>query len=193
MFDAAAFVEQPFAEGRGSVSLAGRYSYTQALLSLVAPDYTLGYGDYQIRAAYNLSERDKISLFAFGANDELGNDKTAKKLFDVGFGRVDLRYDRTTEDSRTRLAVTFGTDSQLNADENTTNPGSYRRSRGLRLRMETDQRVARRVRLIDAREALLCGSVARKTDGGSKAKRREQPASSRQGDAAQSYSQTYGF
>jgi TonB family protein len=38
VFDAGALVERPFAGGRGSALVAGRYSYTQAILAAVAPD-----------------------------------------------------------------------------------------------------------------------------------------------------------
>ena len=71
VFDAGAMIEQPFANGRGSALLAGRYSYTQALLALVAPEYGLGYWDYQARLAYNTSPRDRLSVMAFGAYDHL--------------------------------------------------------------------------------------------------------------------------
>jgi len=73
IFDAGAMVEEPFAGGRGSALVAARYSYTQALLSLVAPDYELGYWDYQARLAYRLSSKDRVMLFGFGAFDHLRN------------------------------------------------------------------------------------------------------------------------
>ncbi len=66
VFDAGAMVEQPFADQRGSVLLGGRYGYTGALLSLVAPDYSLGYWDYQARLAYRVADHDRVSAFAFG-------------------------------------------------------------------------------------------------------------------------------
>ncbi len=83
VFDAGAFVEAPFADGRGSALVGGRYSYTQALLALVAPDYGLGYGDYQARLAYAVTGRDTLSVFAFGSFDNLENREIDRKLFDV--------------------------------------------------------------------------------------------------------------
>src|SRR5690606_11348920 len=47
LIDAGAFVEVPFARGRGSAMVAGRYSYTGLVVSLLAPDASLGYWDYQ--------------------------------------------------------------------------------------------------------------------------------------------------
>src|SRR5262249_40665909 len=112
VFDAGAMVEQPFANGRGSALIAGRYSYTGALLSLVAPQYDLGYWDYQARLAYSLSRHDRVTLFGFGAYDTLGNHDLHRKLFDVQFHRLDLRYDYSSETSHARLALLLGKDKQ---------------------------------------------------------------------------------
>ena len=75
IFDAGAMIEQPFANGRGSVLFGGRYGYTQAVLSLVAPDYGLNYWDYQARVAYHLNATDTLTAFAFGALDRLTNER----------------------------------------------------------------------------------------------------------------------
>ncbi|HEX9296381.1 MAG TPA: TonB family protein [Polyangiaceae bacterium] len=142
VFDAAAMIEQPFAEGRGSVLLGGRYSYTGALLALVAPDYKLAYWDYQARAAYRISEHDRLSIFSFGAHDLLRNEIIARTLFHVDFHRLDLRWDHETEGGRVRVATTLGSDLTLKAAENSRNPGSSVTSRSARVRLELDQRVA---------------------------------------------------
>jgi TonB family protein len=139
IFDASAMVEQPFAAGRGSVALGGRYSYMQAILAAVAPDYELGYGDYQARIAYATSKRDRISLFAFGAFDRLRNKEQGLTLFDVGFQRLDLRWDRAHEKGRIRLGATASLDSVMAAPEDIGAPGTRQRSRGARLRAELEQ------------------------------------------------------
>ncbi len=54
--------------------VGGRYSYTQAILAAVAPDYSLGYGDYQARLSYAASGADRLTLFAFGGYDFLRNE-----------------------------------------------------------------------------------------------------------------------
>lgn len=142
VFDAGALVEQPFADGRGSALVAGRYSYTQALLALVAPEYDLGYWDYQARLAYGTSRRDRFSIFAFGASDHLGNEELGQTLFDVEFHRLDLRWDHTAEGARSRLAVTLGTDERLNADEGDPSPNGISSTRSLGVRFEGSTRVA---------------------------------------------------
>jgi hypothetical protein len=113
VFDAGALVESPFDGGRGTILLGGRYSYTGLLLSLISPDTTLSYWDYQARATYNLTPRDRVAVFAFGADDFLGQ-KTAlgtQTVFSTQFHRADLRYEhRLTGDGTLRTAVTFGED-----------------------------------------------------------------------------------
>ena len=74
VFDAGAMVEQPFADKRGSILVGGRYGYTGALLSLVAPDYKLAYDDYQARLSYQIGNHDRLTAFAFGAYDFLRNE-----------------------------------------------------------------------------------------------------------------------
>ncbi len=117
LFDTGALVSAPFAEGRGTVLLAGRYSYTAAVLSLVAPDTRLHYWDYQGRVTFDLTKRDTIGIFVFGSYDDLQNreahDEPLRPLFNTQFHRVDLRYDRNLGDSHLRVAATLGIDSTL--------------------------------------------------------------------------------
>ncbi|HWZ88078.1 MAG TPA: TonB family protein, partial [Polyangiaceae bacterium] len=47
LIDSGAVIEAPFAAGRGSAMVGGRFSYTAAVLSLVQPDVSVGYWDYQ--------------------------------------------------------------------------------------------------------------------------------------------------
>lgn len=157
VFDAGALVEQPFAGGRGSALVAGRYSYTQALLALVAPEYQLGYWDYQARLAYNTSKHDRFSIFAFGAFDHLGNENLNQTLFDVQFHRLDLRWDHHTETSRARLALTLGADKRLNADEGDPGPNGISKSRQMGMRFEGSQRLSQDAEL----RAGLDGNVER--------------------------------
>jgi TonB family protein len=147
VFDAGAMTEQPFARGAGAALVAGRYSYTGALMSLVAPAYSLGYADYQTRIAYRTSSQDRVSVFAFGAYDKLRNEDLRRTLLDVSFQRVDLRWDRERSGNHLRLATTFSHDRALNAEESLTDLGSTLVSTGIRVRLELDQRQSRRVRL----------------------------------------------
>ena len=139
IFDASAMDEQPFAGGRGSVALGGRYSFTQAVLSAVAPDYKLGYHDYQARLSYALSARDRLTAFGFGASDLLRNQTLPTPLFDTAFNRLDLRWDHSFEHGRMRLALTGATDRVFSAPEDPDSEGSAKKSRSLRLRWELEQ------------------------------------------------------
>jgi hypothetical protein len=139
VFDASAMAEQPFAGGRGSVALGGRLSFTQVLLSAVAPDYKLGYHDYQARLSYAVSARDRLTAFGFGAADLLRNQTLSVPLFDTGFNRLDLRWDHRLERGRMRLALTGSTDRVFSAPEDPGAEGSAKKSHGLRLRWELEQ------------------------------------------------------
>ncbi len=157
VFDAGAMVEQPFADGRGSALLAGRYSYTQALLSQVAPDYALAYWDYQARLAYRLSRKDRVTLFGFGAFDHLGNQALEQTLFEVQFHRLDLRWDHESETARVRLALTLGRDERLNADEGEPGPGARSNTEQVGVRLEADQRFSRELQLRAGFDTQLSG------------------------------------
>lgn len=120
LVDAGAFVEGGFAEGRGTVALGGRYSYTAGLFSLLAPEVTLDYRDYQARFSFDITPRDRITVFSFGSYDFLSNTQPAPDpdddpietvLFGQEFYRIDARYDRKLDEGGfLRAAVTWGYD-----------------------------------------------------------------------------------
>ena len=99
LYDAGALVETPFGDGRGDALVGGRYSYTGLALSIFAPDTRLGYWDYQTRVGWDLTPKDRISVFAFGSFDRLDQRDDSRHpfetVFDTEFHRVDVRYDRT--------------------------------------------------------------------------------------------------
>ena len=104
LIDAGAFSEAPFASGRGSVMVGGRYAYTGLLAPLFAPDVEVSYWDYQAKATYTANPRDTFNFFAFGAHDYLAaalNDNPRQTLYDVTFHRVHLDWVRTSNE-RTR-------------------------------------------------------------------------------------------
>jgi hypothetical protein len=95
------------------VLLGGRYSYTGAILSLVAGDIALDYRDYQARVSYDITPKDRVSVFGFGAYDLLGERKN--DILDILFGsefyRLDFRYDHAFgSESTVRYALTLGYD-----------------------------------------------------------------------------------
>jgi hypothetical protein len=113
LVDSGAFLELPFAEGRGSVMLAGRYSYTGALVSLLVPEIEIGYWDYQARATYSPTERDTFTLFGFGAYDFLSaeDEGVQETVYDVTFHRLDSTWRRSlSNDSALLLGATLGWD-----------------------------------------------------------------------------------
>ncbi|HVJ93036.1 MAG TPA: TonB-dependent receptor [Labilithrix sp.] len=161
LLDAGALVESPFASGRGSALVAGRYGYPGLVLGAVTSDVGLAYWDYQARASWRLSERDMLSVFAFGSHDyfatldrptpaEAADGGTSKmaEQFVSDFHRVDVRYDRVLAGGgRARVAATVGHDDQGRAPTYVTNASAS-------LRLEIENRLSRVVRL-------RAGAVAR--------------------------------
>lgn len=144
LFDAGALVEAPFAKGRGSALLAGRYSYSALLLSLLSPDVTLDYWDYQARIGYDIDARQRVSAFAFGSYDYLGQKTQDSQLtlFGTQFHRVDLRYDVALPRSGTfRTAFTVGVDrSRVQEDR-------FARDRIAAARTELNQPISENLRV----------------------------------------------
>jgi TonB family protein len=159
LIDAGALLESPFADGRGSALVAGRYGYPGPILEAVSPDIGLGYWDYQARATWQLTARDTLSLFAFGSHDYLATRSDAssscgpncpssegpearglKEEFVSDFHRLDLRYDHLTKGGRLRVAATGGYDSQGA-------PPTYLTDHSAALRVEFDQQLSEMVRV----------------------------------------------
>jgi hypothetical protein len=114
IFDVGGVAEVPFDEGRGSVLVGGRYSYTALVLSELSPDTSLAYWDYQARASYQVTPDDRLSVFSFGSYDFVGQRAESRTitLFGTQFHRVDLRYDHALGSrGHVRTALTLGIDS----------------------------------------------------------------------------------
>lgn len=97
LLDAGAFMEIPFADGRGDVMLAGRYSYTGLILSALAPEVDVGYWDYQARVTYAPSRKDTLTLFGFGSHDYVAaetNSGDEVELLNLTFHRLNASYER---------------------------------------------------------------------------------------------------
>jgi hypothetical protein len=101
LFDAGGIVAAPFDNGRGTVALAGRYSYTGLLLSAFSSEYSLDYWDYQLRIEHRLGP-GRLTLFAFGSGDSLQQRNPEASsvpsaiqpgLAQLMFHRVQLRWD----------------------------------------------------------------------------------------------------
>jgi TonB family protein len=155
LVDAGGMLGVPFAGGRGHLTLAGRYSYTAAVISLVAPDVSLSYWDYQSRIRYQLDAANRLEILAFGAKDYLGQVVSGedRAVVDVGFHRYDVRWDHTfggsSQPGNLRTAFTLGLD-RAGAD----NGNIDMVNTSGRLRTEFSQHVHRSVTLragVDAR------------------------------------------
>lgn len=57
---------------RGALTLAGRYSYTGAVLTLVRSDARIRFWDYQARFDHRLGDQLDFTAFAYGSFDDLG-------------------------------------------------------------------------------------------------------------------------
>jgi hypothetical protein len=147
VFDARAFGETPYDNGQGSVLAAARYGYTNLVISLVAPKYRVSYWDYQSRVSHRVWGNDTVSIFAFGARDELTY--LGQKTFHGEFHRVDLRYDHPLEDGNLRVAATFGSDDTFTALQTSTGAGENAALRGPsgRLRAELDEALGATLRI----------------------------------------------
>jgi hypothetical protein len=113
LVDAGAIVDAPFDGGRGAVIVAGRFSYTAALLSLVSPGTSIDYRDYQAEVLYHLTPKDTVSLLTFGSLDLASDTENGTKvtLFGSEFYRADLRYDRDLGGGGSlRIATALGLD-----------------------------------------------------------------------------------
>lgn len=70
LFDAGGIAAMPFDNGKGTVAVAGRYSYTGWLLSAFSNAYSVDYWDYQVRIEHTLGP-GKLTLFVFGSGDNM--------------------------------------------------------------------------------------------------------------------------
>jgi TonB family protein len=154
VYDANASVETPFDSGRGSVFVGGRYGYTQLLTSIIVPDYAVGYWDYEARASHRVGSADALTVFAFGAHDELHY--KGQPTFRIEYHRTDLRYDHAIPGGHVRVGATLQYDDTLTAVQTNTGAGESAALRGLggRFRVELDDRVSTTVRVRAGADAI---------------------------------------
>ena len=123
LFDAGGIAASPFDDGKGTVAVAGRYSYTGLILSAFSNAYSLDYWDYQVRIQHKLGP-GSLTLFAFGSGDNLAQknpDQTdygfvgepqsiAPGLAKLTFHRAQLRWDGAVVGGRLTVAAVAGLD-----------------------------------------------------------------------------------
>lgn len=115
---------------RGSLTVAGRYSYTAGLLSLAQSQARIAYWDYQARFDHRLGPNLNYTAFAFGSYDDLGTkasvdeqtgaERPAQTFLRFQFHRLDNRIRQRLRGGGSAVyAVVLGVD-QTGAG----NPGS---------------------------------------------------------------------
>jgi hypothetical protein len=82
-------------EARGSLTIAGRYSYTAGVLSLVQSTARLRFWDFQARFDHALGKRARYTAFALGSYDELGEKLSPQPFVRFEFYRLvqKIRHD----------------------------------------------------------------------------------------------------
>jgi hypothetical protein len=166
LFDAGLLAEAPLLDGRLTVLAAGRYSYTAALVQLVAKDTRVAYWDYQARAEYKLSRTDRVSVFWFGSFDEIDTRNTPRRdvkgqlqpnpfypVFKTEFHRLDMRYDHDTPRGHFRFGATLGIEDSLTGSGNGNSQGVA--SRNAQLRAEGEERLNPDLKLRYGADVLL--------------------------------------
>lgn len=106
--------------GKGSLTLAGRYSYTGALLTLVQSAARIRFWDYQARFDHAIGPNADFIAFAFGSFDDIGpkpyrNEAGERVVEDPYvrflFHRLDLRVrQRLRRQGSATYAIVFGVD-----------------------------------------------------------------------------------
>jgi hypothetical protein len=123
LFDAGGIVAAPWDNGKGTVAVAGRYSYTGLLLSAFSNAYAVDYWDYQVRIEHTLGP-GKLTLFAFGSGDDLHQknpdltdygfvgqpNAIAPGLAKLTFHRAQLRWAGSVAGGRLTVATVAGID-----------------------------------------------------------------------------------
>lgn len=119
LFDAGALAEAGFAGGRGTALLAGRYSYTAALFSLLVPSLKLDYRDYQARFSYDVTRDHRLSVLSIGSYDLLAKEQGGGYgvLFGTEFYRAGLRHEYRYGGGLVRSEAVLGFDRTSMGDE----------------------------------------------------------------------------
>jgi len=123
LINSGGFVEYPFESTGTSVSVAGRFSYTALLLTLIANTVNsesaerarAGFWDYQLRVEQKLGQ-GRLRLFALGSSDDVGVSPELREGNEGGgigsrFHRVDLRGTHPLAGGEGELGLTVGWDT----------------------------------------------------------------------------------
>lgn len=113
---AGGLVREPLPFAGATSTTAARIGYPGLILSLLSPQVTLSYWDYQQRLDGG-NQRNRWSIFLFGAKDELRARPDLNTPFRTvarfGFHRLDLRYQHGDADANETYRIVFGYDDSL--------------------------------------------------------------------------------
>lgn len=98
-------------KARGSLTIAGRYSYTAGVLSLVQSAAKIAFWDYQARLDHRLGSRANYTAFVFGSYDEIGEKAAPDPFLRFEFHRVSQKIrQRLREGGFADYSLAFGLD-----------------------------------------------------------------------------------
>jgi hypothetical protein len=78
-------------EARGSLTIAGRYSYTAGVLTLVQASARIKFWDYQTRFDHKLGQHAQYTAFAYGSFDSIGDKLAPDPILQFEFYRLQQR------------------------------------------------------------------------------------------------------
>jgi hypothetical protein len=93
---------------RGALTIAGRYSYTGAILSLVNDTVRIKFWDYQARFDHSVGKNLDFTAFAYGSFDDLGTKETTNLDGEVEPAATFLRFQFHRLDNRLRQRLRNG-------------------------------------------------------------------------------------
>lgn len=101
---------------RGALTLAGRYSYTAGIISLVQSNARINFWDYQARFDHDLGSRARYTAFAYGSYDDIGQQASQgaeeTTFLRFNFHRLDQRVrQRLRRGGSATYAVVLGLDT----------------------------------------------------------------------------------
>lgn len=119
LLDVGGLVTGGFADGRGTVLVGGRYSYTGAIFSAISPDLRLDYRDVQARVTFDVTENERVSLLLLGSYDfyALTEAGVERPIFATEIYRADAKYQARLESGgRLEVGMTSGFDRTVMND-----------------------------------------------------------------------------
>ncbi len=96
---------------RGSLTLAGRYGYTGALLTLLQSTARISFWDYQARFDHRLGGRANYTAFVYGSFDEVGEKGAEDPFLRFTFHRIQQRVRQDILNGRLDYSLALGFES----------------------------------------------------------------------------------